>query len=163
MTEEKAVPPGETPPAESSLAPEAQPLPADPSVSENQLLRGQTFAAATSSPSTSAPPQPPLPELNLEKRLKQVYADQIMTSAEFMALRDDADVLFDKLKVQFPDNGALALFQPLSDVAVQAMQLGILEFKKGKPSAEAKALAKQSFGFQVAYIKACLDRFTQAL
>ncbi|KPW67764.1 Uncharacterized protein ALO82_03302 [Pseudomonas syringae pv. broussonetiae] len=143
MTEEKAVPPGEIPPAESSLAPEAQPVPADPS--------------------GPVPPQPPLPELNLEKRLRQVYADQIMTSAEFMALRDDADVLFDKLKVQFPDNGALALFQPLSDVAVQAMQLGILEFKKGKPSAEAKALAKQSFGFQVAYIKACLDRFTQAL
>ncbi|KPB34944.1 hypothetical protein [Pseudomonas amygdali] len=143
MTEEKAVPPGEIPPAESSLAPETQPVPADPS--------------------GPVSPQPPLPELNLEKRLKQVYADQIMTSAEFMALRDDADVLFDKLKVQFPDNGALALFQPLSDVAVQAMQLGILEFKKGKPSAEAKALAKQSFGFQVAYIKACLDRFTQAL
>ncbi|KWS99941.1 hypothetical protein AO286_22670 [Pseudomonas syringae] len=95
--------------------------------------------------------------------MKQVYADQIMTSAEFMALRDDADMLFDKLKVQFPANGYLSLFQPLSDVAVQAMQLGILDLKKAKPSVEAKALAKQSFGFPVAYIKACLDRFTQAL
>ncbi|KTB94809.1 hypothetical protein AO073_06835 [Pseudomonas syringae ICMP 11293] len=95
--------------------------------------------------------------------MKAVYADNLMASAEFMALRDDADMLFDKLKVQFPDNGALALFQPLSDVAVQAMQLAILDFRKAKPSAEAKALAKQSFGFQVAYIKACLDRFTQAL
>ncbi|GFZ57525.1 MULTISPECIES: hypothetical protein [Pseudomonas syringae group] len=161
MTEEKAVPPGETPPAESSLAPELPPLPDKPSVSANQTPTGTSLPAAAS-PSPEKLPLP-LPELNLEKRLKQVYADQIMTSAEFMALRDDADVLFDKLKVQFPDNGALALFQPLSDVAVQAMQLGILEFKKGKPSAEAKALAKQSFGFQVAYIKACLDRFTQAL
>ncbi|EKG41878.1 hypothetical protein Pav013_1809 [Pseudomonas syringae pv. avellanae str. ISPaVe013] len=159
MTEEKQGSPGESPAPEHTVASETPALPGSPP-SFVGVLTGQPIAAATP-PAAKAPPQ--YGELNLEKRLKAVYADNLMTSAEFMALRDDADMLFDKLKVQFPDNGALALFQPLSDVAVQAMQLAILDFRKAKPSAEAKALAKQSFGFQVAYIKACLDRFTQAL
>ncbi|MCH5651071.1 hypothetical protein [Pseudomonas syringae] len=159
MTEEKLASLGESPAPEETVASETPALPGSPP-SFGGILTGQPISAATLS-AAKAPPQHG--ELNLEKRLKAVYADNLMTSAEFMALRDDADMLFDKLKVQFPDNGALALFQPLSDVAVQAMQLAILDFRKAKPSAEAKALAKQSFGFQVAYIKACLDRFTQAL
>lgn len=159
MTEEKPAPPGENLSPERQVASETPSLPGSPA-SFGGTLTGQPISAATQ-PAAKTPP--PEGELNLKKRLQVVYADNVMTSAEFMALRDDADMLFDKLKVQFPDNGALALFQPLSDVAVQAMQLGILDFKKAKPSAEAKALAKQSFGFQVAYIKACLDRFTQAL
>ncbi|KPY29059.1 hypothetical protein [Pseudomonas syringae] len=159
MTEEKPASPGESPAPEQTVASETPALPGS-SPPFGGILTGQPISAATL-PAAKAPPQHG--ELNLEKRLKAVYADNLMTSAEFMALRDDADMLFDKLKVQFPDNGALALFQPLSDVAVQAMQLAILDFRKAKPSAEAKALAKQSFGFQVAYIKACLDRFTQAL
>ncbi|WP_200867559.1 hypothetical protein [Pseudomonas syringae] len=161
MTDEKSVPLAKSLPTEGSLAPESPSSSDSPSVDASQILTGRPLSAAPVH-SPEKPPPPP-PELNLEKRLKQVYADQIMTSAEFMALRDDADMLFDKLKVQFPANGYLSLFQPLSDVAVQAMQLGILDLKKAKPSVEAKALAKQSFGFQVAYIKACLDRFTQAL
>ncbi|NAO26053.1 hypothetical protein [Pseudomonas syringae] len=159
MTEEKPASLGESPAPEETVASETPALPGSPP-SFGGILTGQPISAATLS-AAKAPPQHG--ELNLEKRLKAVYADNLMASAEFMALRDDADMLFDKLKVQFPDNGALALFQPLSDVAVQAMQLAILDFRKAKPSAEAKALAKQSFGFQVAYIKACLDRFTQAL
>ncbi|MCK9745307.1 hypothetical protein [Pseudomonas syringae] len=159
MTEEKLASLGESPAPEETVASETPALPGSPP-SFGGILTGQPISAATLS-AAKAPPQHG--ELNLEKRLKAVYADNLMASAEFMALRDDADMLFDKLKVQFPDNGALALFQPLSDVAVQAMQLAILDFRKAKPSAEAKALAKQSFGFQVAYIKACLDRFTQAL
>ncbi|WP_122232492.1 hypothetical protein [Pseudomonas syringae] len=158
MTEEKPASPGESPAPEHTVASETLALPGSPP-SSGGVLTGQPIAAATP-PAAKAPPQHG--ELNLEKRLKAVYADNLMTSAVH-GLRDDADMLFDKLKVQFPDNGALALFQPLSDVAVQTMQLAILDFRKAKPSAEAKALAKQSFGFQVAYIKACLDRFTQAL
>ena len=143
MTEEKPASPGESPAPEQTVASETPALPGSPP-SFGGILTGQPISAATLS-AAKAPPQHG--ELNLEKRLKAVYADNLMASAEFMALRDDADMLFDKLKVQFPDNGALALFQPLSDVAVQAMQLAILDFRKAKPSAEAKALAKQSFGF----------------
>ncbi|MBC8878485.1 MULTISPECIES: hypothetical protein [Pseudomonas] len=143
MTEEKLASLGESPAPEETVASETPALPGSPP-SFGGILTGQPISAATLS-AAKAPPQHG--ELNLEKRLKAVYADNLMASAEFMALRDDADMLFDKLKVQFPDNGALALFQPLSDVAVQAMQLAILDFRKAKPSAEAKALAKQSFGF----------------
>ncbi|TDV72094.1 hypothetical protein [Pseudomonas sp. LP_7_YM] len=42
------------------------------------------------------------------------------------------------------------------------MQTGLLGFKKQKLSVEAKAAVHETYAFQVAYIKACLDRFTQA-
>ncbi|CAM3140566.1 hypothetical protein [Pseudomonas floridensis] len=101
--------------------------------------------------------------MNLEKRLKEVYADNVLTNAEFLALRDDADKLFAQLIKQMPGNGYMGLFQQMADVTVQAMQLGMLEIKKAKPASDVKALVKQSYGFQIAYLKASLDRFGQTL
>lgn len=117
----------------------------------------------TDKQSSTEPAAPKLPEMNLEKRLQDIYSDKMLTNTEFMALRDDADRLFTQLIKQLPGNGCIGLFQQMADVTVQAMQLGMLDIKKAKPTADVKALVKQSYEFQVAYIKASLDRFTQTL
>ncbi|MCQ9470054.1 hypothetical protein NRB15_06850 [Pseudomonas alliivorans] len=117
----------------------------------------------TDKQSSTEPAAPKLPEMNLEKRLRDIYSDKTLTTAEFMALRDDADRLFTQLIEQLPGIGYIGLFQQMADVTVQAMQLGMLDVKRAKPTADVKALLKQSYEFQVAYIKASLDRFTQTL
>ncbi|SDW55143.1 hypothetical protein SAMN05444064_104260 [Pseudomonas syringae] len=99
MTEEKAVPSGENLPAEGSLPPETPSATKSQPASASQILTGHPLSTAT--PTSLDKPPPPAPELNLEKRLKQVYADNLMTTTEFMALRDDADRLFEKLKNRF--------------------------------------------------------------
>ncbi|SFW20609.1 hypothetical protein [Pseudomonas sp. NFACC10-1] len=91
MTEEKPASPGESPAPEQTVASETPALPGS-SPPFGGILTGQPISAATP-PAAKAPPQHG--ELNLEKRLKAVYADNLMASAEFMALRDDADMLFD--------------------------------------------------------------------
>lgn len=154
-TDEKTAPSGEHLPV---VAPESTAVAASGSP---QPL--EQPPAVDSSPTLEKTLPPPVPELNLDKRLKQLYADQLMTTTEFAGLRDDADRLFEELKATFPKNGYLKLFEPLADVVVEAMQFAVLEVRKGKPDAEAKALVRQSLGFQVAYIKASLDRLTQSL
>ncbi|MFS2160241.1 hypothetical protein ACCD10_23225 [Pseudomonas sp. Pseusp122] len=99
----------------------------------------------------------------LAERLQAVYGDKHLTSEEFMALRDDADVVFSALTEQFPKIQALADVQRLSDELVQAMQRGILDIKKAKPDSDAIMSLKEGFGFQLAYIKICFDRFTQGM
>lgn len=98
----------------------------------------------------------------LGKWLARIYDDQLLTNAEFTALRDEADRRVNDVKSQYPESVDLASFQQAADDAVQLMQTGILHFKKKKLSAEAKTAVQESYAFQVAYIKACLDRFTQA-
>ena len=102
---------------------------------------------------------------SLVERLHAVYADGNITNIEYMTLRDEADQVFLTLIERFADNAALPEFQRLADELVQTMQLGIMDIKKSKPKPDAEAikLLKDSFGFQVAYIKLCFDRFTQGM
>lgn len=95
--------------------------------------------------------------------LKSVYSDDTLTNVEFQQLRDAADKLFDQLRQDFPNAPQLVEFQQSADDAVQFMQKGILSLKKGKLSNADKAKVIQAYSAQVAYIKANLDRFTQAL
>lgn len=99
----------------------------------------------------------------LQQRIKDMYSDNKMSTSEFTALRDEADVVFASLVEKYPGNSELERFRKGADDVVQAMQLSILAIRKTKPSVDDKTLVKESFGFQVAYIKACLDRFTQDL
>ncbi|MFJ3483699.1 hypothetical protein ACIPL1_09985 [Pseudomonas sp. NPDC090202] len=94
--------------------------------------------------------------------LARIYEDQSLSNIEFQQLRDEADARVDALASQYPQSGDLAAFQKAADDAVQLMQTGLLGFKKQKLGAEAKTAVQDAYGFQVAYIKACLDRFTQA-
>lgn len=97
---------------------------------------------------------------DLQQYLSKIY-EQGLTPLEFQGLRDEADKVFERLTTRYPANGYLVMFQQLADIAVQALQKGTLEIKKQKPSSDDKQLLEQAYGFQVAYIKACLDRFTQ--
>ncbi|WP_397448490.1 hypothetical protein [Pseudomonas sp. NA-150] len=99
----------------------------------------------------------------LSARLSAIYADQQLSPTEYQALRDDADVVMSALIKQFPNVGYLGIFQTLADLIAQSMQLGIIEIRKTKPSPEVKVQVKESYAYQVAYIKACLDIFTQRL
>lgn len=101
--------------------------------------------------------------MGLEGWVANVYADKVLTNTEFQALRDEADAVYEAMSAALPGLPDLPAFQKLADEAVQSMQKGILAAKKTKPSEEVKTQIKEGFGFQVAYIKACLDRFTQAL
>lgn len=94
--------------------------------------------------------------------LARIYEDRSLSNIEFQQLRDEADARVGALASQYPQSTDLTAFQKAADDAVQLMQTGILGFKKQKLGADAKAAVLQAYGFQVAYIKACLDRFTQA-
>lgn len=135
--------------------------------SETQPAAAEAAAAmpVAAKPVVTAPPTAatPLPEMNLEKRLKAIYADNALNNAEFMALRDDADKLFVQMIKQQPGNGYMGLFQQMADVTVQAMQLGMLQIIKTAPSADVRALVRQAYEFQIAYMKASFDRFAQKL
>lgn len=102
-------------------------------------------------------------EQTLVERLQAIYADEHLTNEEFQALRDDADGKLSSLLNQYPSHQALVDFQRLADELVQAMQRSILDIKKTKPSRETILMLKEGFGYQLAYIKVCFDRFTQAM
>ncbi|WP_268800739.1 hypothetical protein [Pseudomonas huanghezhanensis] len=101
--------------------------------------------------------------VGLEAWVTDIYADKVLTNTEFQALRDEADMVYEGMSAALPGVPDLPAFQKLADETVQSMQSSILAVKKTKPSEEVKAQVKEGFGFQVAYIKACLDRFTQTL
>jgi hypothetical protein len=102
-------------------------------------------------------------ETELSKWLARIYDDQSLTNIEFQQLRDEADQKLEHVKERYPDLAELAVFQKAADDAVQQMQVGILKFKSKKLPKDAKSDVQQAYAFQVAYIKACLDRFTQML
>lgn len=102
-------------------------------------------------------------ETELNTLLSLIYDDERLTNVEFQQLRDEADRKVDALKALYPQSADLAGFQKAADDAVQLMQTGILGFKKQKLPPEAKAAVQEGYAYQVAYIKACLDRFTQML
>jgi hypothetical protein len=99
----------------------------------------------------------------LSKWLARIYDDHSLTNTEFQQLRDEADRRVDALKARYPQSADLAGFQKAADEAVQLMQTGIIGFKKQKLPSEAKTDIHEAYAFQVAYIQACLDRFTQML
>jgi hypothetical protein len=99
----------------------------------------------------------------LGQLLANIYEDQSLSNLEFQKLRDEADVKVNVLASQYPQSTNLIEFQKAADETVQLMQTGILGFKKQKLGAPAKAAVQEAYAFQVAYIKACLDRFTHAL
>ncbi|WP_193551528.1 hypothetical protein [Pseudomonas ovata] len=108
----------------------------------------------------------------LAQRLSRIYSDQWVTTLEFQQLRDDADALFMALAKRFvprPEdpvdqtNQLLLDVQLRADEVVKAMKTMVLSIKKARPQPADKILVKQALGYQVAYIKACLDRVTQTL
>jgi hypothetical protein len=99
----------------------------------------------------------------LSKWLALIYDDGVLTSIEFQKLRDEADLKLNALKQVYPDSADLGDFQKVADDVVQLMQVGILSFKKKKLPPDARANIQEAYAFQVAYIQACLDRFTQML
>ncbi len=99
----------------------------------------------------------------LSQWLTRIYDDQSLNNVEFQQLRDEADRRLDALKELYPESDGLGTFQKAADDAVQQMQVGILSFKKKHLPKEAKANIQEAYAFQVAYIQACLDRFTQML
>ncbi|WP_285426071.1 hypothetical protein [Pseudomonas sp. efr-133-TYG-103a] len=102
-------------------------------------------------------------ETELSQWLARIYGDKSLTNIEFQQLRDEADRRVDALKQLYPQSTELAAFQEAADNAVQRMQTGILSFKKQKLPSELKTGIHEAYAFQVAYIQACLDRFTQML
>jgi hypothetical protein len=102
-------------------------------------------------------------DTGLGRWLARIYDDQSLTNTEFQQLRDEADHKLDRLKDLYPERNELAMFQKAADDAVQQMQVGILKFKSKKLPKDAKSDIQQAYAFQVAYIQACLDRFTQML
>ncbi|SEI72473.1 hypothetical protein [Pseudomonas sp. NFR16] len=102
-------------------------------------------------------------ETELGQWLARIYGDGSLTNIEFQQLRDEADRRVDALKQLYPQSTELAAFQEAADIAVQRMQTGILSFKKQKLPSELKTGIHEAYAFQVAYIQACLDRFTQTL
>ncbi|OCX25626.1 hypothetical protein BBI10_01805 [Pseudomonas graminis] len=95
--------------------------------------------------------------------MARIYDDQSLNNVEFQQLRDEADRRLDALKELYPESDGLGTFQKAADDAVQQMQVGILSFKKRHLPEEAKANIQEAYAFQVAYIQACLDRFTKML
>ncbi len=148
-------------------------------ISEQIVSKAAEIAKLASELSTLEKTKAVESDTALSQWLARIHDDQMLTNLEFQQLRDEADFKLDALKALYSEQGEglnqegvkapspesvdLDTFQKAADEVVQQMQVGILRFKKKHLPKEAQANVKEAYAFQVAYIHACLDRFTQML
>ena len=88
-----------------------------------------------------------------------------ITMAEFMEMRDEADLKFEFVLEMFGHNNELSAFQKSCDITVQLMQNGVMEIKRKKSELtdDEKVQIKDAVLAQVDYINKATQRFVKNL
>ncbi|KAF2390107.1 hypothetical protein [Pseudomonas frederiksbergensis] len=90
----------------------------------------------------------------LEEMLNEIYKDERISFVEYRTLRDDADRRMDAVIREFGHHNNLTAFQKAMDVAMQLLQLTVIDAKKGKLSDTGEAIVKDAVTAQVEYLRA---------
>ncbi|MGQ5522670.1 hypothetical protein ACUHMQ_05345 [Chitinimonas sp. PSY-7] len=91
---------------------------------------------------------------SLEDMLNEVYQDGSVSFAEYKTLRDDADCRMQNLINEFGCHNNITAFQKAMDVAMQLLQLSVLDAKKAKLTDMDEAIVRDAITAQVEYLRA---------
>lgn len=99
----------------------------------------------------------PLTSKSLEEMISEMYQDGRVSFVEYKALRDDADRRMDAVVREFGLHNNVTAFQKAMDVAMQLLQLAIIDAKNAKLTDTGEAIVKDAVVAQVEYLRAGRD------
>lgn len=99
----------------------------------------------------------PLTSKSLEEMISEMYQDGRVSFIEYKALRDDADRRMDAVVGEFGLHNNVTAFQKAMDVAMQLLQLAIIDAKNAKLTDTGEAIVKDAVVAQVEYLRAGSD------
>ncbi|WP_347902029.1 hypothetical protein [Pseudomonas purpurea] len=90
----------------------------------------------------------------LEEMLAEIYKDGSVSFSEYKQLRDDSDRRMETLIREFGQHNNVTAFQKAMDVAMQLLQLCVIDAKRAKLSDTGEAIVKDAVTAQVQYLNA---------
>jgi|SRR5450830_413737 len=90
----------------------------------------------------------------LEHLLREMYQDDRVSFVEYEQLRDDADRRMDAVIREFGQHNNVTAFQKAMDVAMQLLQLTVIDAKKANLTDTGEAIVKDAVTAQVEYLRA---------
>ncbi|MVV46706.1 hypothetical protein EJA72_00275 [Pseudomonas sp. PB120] len=99
----------------------------------------------------------PLTSKSLEEMINEIYQDGRVSFVEYKALRDDADRRMEAVIREFGQHNTVTAFQKAMDVAMQLLQLAIIDAKKAKLTDTGEAIVKDAVVAQVEYLRVGSD------
>ena len=99
----------------------------------------------------------PTVRMALEQMLLEIYKDGSASITEFQQLRDNADERMDAVIREFGLHNNITAFQKAMDVAMQLLQLSVIDAKKAKLTDTGEAIVKDALVAQVEYLRVGSD------
>ncbi|KMM80335.1 hypothetical protein [Pseudomonas deceptionensis] len=93
----------------------------------------------------------------LEHMLLDIYKDGSVSVFEYQQLRDNADERMAVIIREFGQHNNLTAFQKAMDVALQLLQLSVIDAKKAKLSDTGETIVKDAIIAQVEYLRVGSD------
>ncbi|MQT80810.1 hypothetical protein [Pseudomonas helleri] len=90
----------------------------------------------------------------LEQMLLDIYNDGNVSFTEYQQLRDNADERLEAVIREFGQHNNITAFQKAMDVAMQLLQLSVIDAKKAKLTDTGEAIVKDAIVAQVEYLRA---------
>ena len=90
----------------------------------------------------------------LEHLLLDIYKDGSVSFTEYQQLRDNADERLEAVIREFGQHNNITAFQKAMDVAMQLLQLSVIDAKKAKLTDTGEAIVKDAIVAQVEYLRA---------
>lgn len=90
----------------------------------------------------------------LEQMLLDIYNDGSVSFTEYQQLRDNADERMEAVIREFGLHNNITAFQKAMDVAMQLLQLSVIDAKKAKLTDTGEAIVKDAIVAQVEYLRA---------
>lgn len=93
----------------------------------------------------------------LEQMLLDIYKDGSVSFTEYQQLRDNADERMEAVIREFGQYNNITAFQKAMDVAMQLLQLSVIDAKKAKLTDTGEAIVKDAIVAQVEYLRVGTD------
>lgn len=93
----------------------------------------------------------------LEHLLLDIYKDGSVSFTEYQQLRDNADERMEAVIHEFGLHNNITAFQKAMDVAMQLLQLSVIDAKKAKLTDTGEAIVKDAIVAQVEYLRVGTD------
>ena len=93
----------------------------------------------------------------LEQMLLDIYNDGSVSFTEYQQLRDNADERMEAVIREFGLHNNITAFQKAMDVAMQLLQLSVIDAKKAQLTDTGEAIVKDAIVAQVEYLRVGTD------
>ena len=93
----------------------------------------------------------------LEDMLRDIYKDASVSFTEYQQLRDNADERMEAVIREFGLHNNITAFQKAMDVAMQLLQLSVIDAKKAKLTDTGEAIVKDAIVAQVESLRVGTD------